>query len=69
MHLYRCCFLDAQDEIEAVEEIEVASLPDAITRADVMLKRRPHHSVVEIWAGGKWIYRATRDQHSPPQLT
>ena len=26
-----------------------------------MLKERPHHNVVEVWAGNRWIYRAARE--------
>jgi hypothetical protein len=62
MHLYRCHFLNAADNIEAFEEIEAGSLTDAISRAEVMLKQRPHHYAVEIWAGNRWIFRATRDR-------
>jgi hypothetical protein len=62
MHLYRCHFLNAEDNIEAFEEIEAGSLADAIARAEVMLNRRPHHCAVEIWAGNRWIFRATRDR-------
>jgi hypothetical protein len=62
MHLYRCHFLDAEDNIEAFEEIEAGSLTDAIARAEVMLKQRPHHYAVEIWAGNRWVFRATRDR-------
>jgi hypothetical protein len=62
MHLYRCHFLDAEDNIETFEEIETGSLADAIARAEVMLKQRPHHCAVEIWAGNRWIFRATRDR-------
>jgi len=62
MHVYRFYFLDAQDNIETFEDIEVGSLPDAIARARLMLKQRPHHRVVEIWAGNKWIHRATQDR-------
>jgi hypothetical protein len=62
MHLYHCHFLNAEDNIEAFEEIEAGSLTDAIARAEVMLKQRPHHCAVEIWAGNRWIFRATRDR-------
>jgi hypothetical protein len=41
--LYRCCFLDANDGIEALEEIEADTLTDAIDDAKAMLKSRPQH--------------------------
>jgi hypothetical protein len=60
--LYRFCFLDAQDRDAASEEVEVASLLDAIARAHMMLKQRPHHETVEVWLGNRCAYRARRDQ-------
>ncbi len=60
--LYRFCFLDAQDCTAASEEIEVNSLPDAIARAHMMLKQRPHHETGEVWLGNRCAYRARRDQ-------
>jgi hypothetical protein len=66
--LYRCHFLDTQDRIEAHEEIDAASLADAIDRANAMLAERPHHNVVEVWAGNRWLYRAGRGQRSEQKL-
>ena len=60
--LYRFCFLDARDCTATSEEIEVNSLPDAIARAHMMLKQRPHHETVEVWLGNRCAYRARRDQ-------
>jgi hypothetical protein len=62
MPLYRCHFLDAEDNIEAFEDIEAVSLADAIARAEMMLNQRRHHCAVEIWAGNRWVFRATRDR-------
>ena len=58
MALYRCHFLDDQDRIKAREEIDVGSVPEAIDCANAMLKERPHHVVVEVWAANRWVYRA-----------
>ena len=46
--LYRCCFLDANDNIDAIEEIDAGSLLDAIEQANAMLSGRSHHSAVEL---------------------
>ena len=62
MALYRCQFLDADDHIKALEEINAGSLLDAIDRANAMLNERSHHDVVEVWAGNKWVCRAARDR-------
>jgi hypothetical protein len=42
------------------EEIEAGTLLHAIDRANAMLKERPHHDTIEVWAGNRWIYRAAR---------
>ena len=49
--LYRFCFLDAHDRTAASEEIEVASLLDAIARVHMLLKQSPHQETVEVWLG------------------
>lgn len=64
MALYRCHFLDNRDRIEAHEEIDATSLADAIDRANTMLAERPHHNIVEVWAGNRWLYRAGRGRLS-----
>ena len=35
---------------------------DAIARAHMMLKQRPHHEFIEVWLGNRCAYRARRDQ-------
>ena len=60
--LYRFCFLDAQDRPGASEEIDLNSLIDAMARAHILLKQRPHHEAVEVWLGNRCAYRARRDQ-------
>jgi hypothetical protein len=53
MSLYRCHFLNTRDRIESSEEIEAATLFDAMDRANAMLKERSHHDAVEVWAGNR----------------
>jgi hypothetical protein len=60
--LYRCCFLDANDTVDALEEIEADTLLDAIEQANVMLRERLHHNAVEVWLGNRCAYRGRRDQ-------
>ena len=60
--LYRCCFLDANDTIDAIEEIEADTLLDAIEQAKAMLTGRSHHNAVELWLDNKCAYRAGRDR-------
>jgi hypothetical protein len=43
----------------------VGTLLEAIDRANAMLKGRPHHDVIEVWPGNRWIYRATREGTGP----
>jgi hypothetical protein len=59
---YRCCFLDANDTVEALEEIEADTLVAAIELANAMLKSRSHYEAVELWLGNRCAYRARRDQ-------
>jgi hypothetical protein len=60
--LYRCCFLDANDTIDAIEEIEADTLLGAIEQANAMLNGRSHHAAVELWLDNKCVYRAGRDR-------
>jgi hypothetical protein len=60
--LYRCCFLDANDSIDALEEIDADTLLDAIEQANAMLKGRPHHETIEVWLNNRCAYRAGRDR-------
>ena len=60
--LYRCCFLDADDNIDALEEIDVDTLLDAIEQANAMLRGRSHHEAIEVWLDNKCAYRAGRDR-------
>jgi hypothetical protein len=60
--LYRCCFLDANDSVDALEEIDADTLLDAIEQANAMLKGRSHHEVIEVWLGNRCAYRAGRDR-------
>ena len=60
--LYRFCFLDAHDRTVTSEEIEVGTLLDAIARAHLLLKLRPHHELIEVRLGNRCAYRARRDR-------
>ena len=60
--VYRCCFLDANDTVDALEEIEADTLLKAIEQARAMLRQRSHHEWVELWLGNKCAYRARRDR-------
>ena len=56
--LYRFVCLDAHDNAASTEEIDARSLIDAIAKAHMMLKSRPHHETVEVWLGNSLAYRA-----------
>jgi hypothetical protein len=60
--LYRFSCLDAHDQPVSAEEIEVRSLIDAIAKAHMMLKSRPHHETIEVWRGNSLAYRARKDR-------
>ena len=63
--LYRCCFLGANDTIDALEEVEADTLLDAIEQANAKLKERSHYDAVELWLDNgldnRCAYRAHRD--------
>lgn len=67
MHIYRCYFLNADDQIQAFEVIEVASLSEGIGRAQAMLKARPQHRSVELWDGSRRLYPARYGNVLPAQ--
>jgi hypothetical protein len=60
--LYRFSCLDAEDNAVSTEEIEARSLIDAIAKAHMMLKARPHHATIEVWLGNSIAYRARNDR-------
>ena len=60
--LYRFTCLDAHDSAVSTEEIDARSLIDAIAKAHMMLKSRPHHETVEVWLGNSLAYRARKDR-------
>jgi hypothetical protein len=64
--IYRCCFLDGNDIVDALEEIEADTLLDAIDQAKAMLRQRSHHEAVELWQDNwldnKCAYRARQDR-------
>lgn len=57
MHVYRCFFLNGDGHIKAAEIIEAELVEDVIDKARVMLRARPQHQTVEIWEGGRRLYR------------
>ena len=58
MHIYRCFFLNEGGHIKAAEIIEADAVGEVIDKALVMLRERPQHRTVEIWEGGRRLYRA-----------
>src|SRR5437763_5899 len=46
LHRFTC--LDAHDQAGSTDEIEARSLIDAIAKAHMMLKSRPHYQTVEV---------------------
>ena len=60
--LYRFTCLDAHDNALSTEEIDARSLIDAIAKAHMMLKSRPHRETVEVWLGNSLVYRARKDR-------
>ena len=64
MHIYRCFFLNEDDHIKAAEIIEADAIGEVIDKARVMLRERPQHRTVEIWEGGRRLYRAYEAEKS-----
>ena len=62
MMLYRFSCPDADERAVITEEMEARSLIDAIAKAHMMLKVRPHHETIEIWLGNSLAYRARQDR-------
>ena len=60
LHRFTC--LDAHDQAGSTEEIDARSLMDAIAKAHMMMKLRPHHETVEVWLGNTLAYRARKDR-------
>jgi hypothetical protein len=67
MHVYRCFFLNEGDHIKAAEIIEADAIGEAIDKALAMLRERPQHRTVEIWEGGRRLYRG--DEPARPGRT
>ena len=62
--LYRCLFLDADDQIAAIEEFDASSVDAAIECAAAMYAARSHHRGFEVWAGSRQLYRTPQcDSH------
>ena len=45
------------DHIKAAETIEADAVGEAIDEVLLMLRERPQHRTVEIWEGGRKLYR------------
>jgi hypothetical protein len=60
--LYRFTCLDAHGQAGSTDEIEARSLIDAIAKAHMMLKSRPHYETVEVWIGNNLAYCARKDR-------
>jgi hypothetical protein len=60
--LYRFTCLDGHEHAVITEEIEARSLIDAIAKAQMMLKARPHYETVEVWQGNTFAYRARKNR-------
>ncbi len=67
MHHYRCFFLNEGDHIRAAEIIEAEMVGEAIDKARIMLRERPQHRAVEVWAGARRLYRT--DKPARPNST
>ena len=62
MTLYRCSFVDENDTIEDVEEIEVDALSDAVQQAVAMLRERWQYDAVQVWLGCRCIFERRRNE-------
>ena len=60
--LYRFTCLDAHEQAVSTEEIDARSLLDAIAKAHMMLKARPHYETVEVWQRNTLAYHARQDR-------
>lgn len=58
MPSYRCYFLNGEDHIQAVENIEADAVSEAIDHALAMLEARPQHRSIEVWQGARRLYPA-----------
>jgi len=61
MPIYRCYFLDEDDHITDVAELETDVLDRAIDRALALLRTRPEHDAIEIWQGAERLYAGRRE--------
>ena len=62
--LYRFSCLDAQEQAVSTERMDARSLIDAIAKAHMMLKSRPHYETVEVWQRNTLAYRARQDREA-----
>jgi hypothetical protein len=60
MHIDRCFFLNEVDHIKAVEIIESEAIGEAIEKLSAMLLGNAQHQKIEIWEGGRRLYRGEK---------
>ncbi|HUL07112.1 MAG TPA: hypothetical protein VLV76_12315 [Candidatus Acidoferrum sp.] len=64
MSEYHCFFLDAADQVAATVTIRCRTEAEAQTRADNILAAS-NHAGVEIWIGGRSLYRSRKPGFYP----
>ena len=62
MDIYRCYFLDAQDHIRAVENIEAPALAHAKEQGFAILQGHPLWQSIEIWQGASKLYPVAKEE-------
>ena len=67
MHVYRCFFLDEADRIKAAAIIEADLIDEAIDKARAMQRERYGQRRVEIWEGGRRLYRMDGSEKYTPE--
>jgi hypothetical protein len=66
MPRYRCYFVDGEDHIDDVANLEAHTLTAVIGKALALLAPHPDHSI-EIWQSAKRVYRSSpRDHYRAP---
>lgn len=61
MPIYRCYFLDGDDHISDVAELEADALDTVVDKALALLRTRPEHDAIEIWQGAERLYASRRE--------
>jgi hypothetical protein len=66
MPRYRCYFVDGEDHIDDVANLEAHTLTAVIGKALALLAPHPDHSI-EIWQSEKRLYRSSNSARSLPR--